>query len=230
MSTFDASTPFIDLAATESVALYELSAGDPTASELIKGVVSSISKAGQLARSAADQAEKLKADDLANPIGKARVLDEMPKNLEAVTYGLYEKADSAIAVLEGRLTAMALQHDPTNDIALREEIGHRVANLKARDAGVALITMAATPRYATLLAGPFGDSLAARFGVDPSALVRAALQSVAENGTPKQRSAAAALAQLPRATRVLALSRAGVQDTAKSIREPRRVARSGFSA
>jgi hypothetical protein len=212
------------------MALFQLSAGDPAAGEVIKDVVSSISAAGRLARAAHAEAEKLKADDLSNPVGIARRLEESPKNLESATHGLHEKAESGIAVLEGRLTALALQHDPVNDIALREEVGHRVANLKASDAGTLLVTLAAAPRYMTLMAGPFGDALAARYGVDAGALTRAALQSVAENGTPKQRSAAAALAQLSKATRVLALSKAGIQDTARAIREPKRVAQSGFSA
>jgi hypothetical protein len=217
------------MASAEVMTLSELSAGDPVASQLVSEIQSAIGTVSRTVRSAAAEAEKLKNDDLSNPIGIARRLEESPKNLEAVTHGLHEKVDSAIAVLEARLTSLALQHDPANDLALREEIGHRIANLKASDAGTLLVTLAATPRYATLMAGFFGDALAARYGVDPAALIRAALQSVAENGTPNQRRAAGALASRPKAARVLALSKAGVQDAARAIREPKRAARSAFS-
>jgi hypothetical protein len=228
LSSFDASTPLIDLASTE-VMKADLSAGDPTVSRAIGEIQNAVGTVSRVVRQSVAEAEQLKNNDLLYPDGKTRLLAEMSSKLDATASGQLDKAEIAIDIAEMRLTLMALQHDPVNDVALREEVGHRTANLKASDAGVTLTTLAANSRYSTLLAGPLGESLCARFGIDHGALVRAALQSLAQNGTDKQRRAAAALAKgVPQARRSVALARAGAKDAGASIREPKRAARSGF--
>jgi hypothetical protein len=158
-----------------------------------------------------------------DPDGKARLLDELPKNVEAMTYGFLENAETAIAILEARLTSVALAHDALksgiSDTILTAELQNHTAAIKPADGAVALVKLAANPRYSTFMAGPYGDSLAARFGVDPASLRRAALQTVADHGNPSQKAAAAAIGKLSKAARVHALSKAGTQDAVKRIRQ-----------
>jgi hypothetical protein len=228
-TTFDASTSLNDMAGTEAMSLGELSGGDKTAAQVVRLIQSTIGKVSEATRVAMAEAERLKADDVSNPVGIARLLDELPKNLEAVSYNMHATAEGAIAVLEARLTAVALAHDQLvtgiSDTALRDELANHTANLLPADAAVRLVQLAANPRYSTFMAGPFGDSLAARFGTDPASLRRTALQTVAESGTPSQKAAAAALGKLHKATRVHSLSAAGTLNAVRSIRESKQTRR-----
>jgi hypothetical protein len=220
---FDANTDLTNFAMIESGRLGELSAGDQTAARMVATIAENIGKVSQITRAATAEADRLKADDLMNPDGKARLLDELPKNVEVMTYGFLENAETAIVILESRLTSVALAHDPLksgiSDTILTAELQNHVAAIKPDDGAVALVRLAVNPRYATFMAGPYGESLAARFGTDPQSLRRAALQTIAEHGNPSQRAAAVALGKLSKATRVHALSKAGTQNAVKRIRQ-----------
>jgi len=207
--------------------LSELTGGDDVARAAVKMIQQAVGKVSQVTAMAVAQAERLKADDTMNPAGKARLLDELPNNLEAGTYALHSNVESAIAVLEARLTSVALAHDstPAADAAIRDELSHYVAAIKPTDAHLTLVQLAANSRYSTMLAGPYGESLAARFQIDPASLKRAALQTVAQSGTPTQKAAAAGLGKLHKATRVHALSKAGTQNAVRSIRESKQTQR-----
>lgn len=161
---------------------------------------------------------KLSADDQMNPIGRERRLSELPDRIDAGTGDVLNNIDTAIAVLEAHLRSQALAHDGSNDVALRQELQNYSTGLNRDTAMGALIPLAADSRYSTLLAGSYGKSLAARFGIDHSAFTRAALQSLATNGTPIQVRAIAGLNKIPAARRAHFLARSEAQKVSGKFR------------
>ena len=220
MSTFDAAsiTGLSDLAASESMTLDH--GGDPIVGEIFGQFKNSAGTIARLNRDAAAKHASLKADDLMNVAGKARLLDELPGNLAAVTAAELNRMAVALDVAEARLTAVILGHDNSDDAGVREEIRNYVADLDLTpdNAGLRLVQLATNPRYSSALTGPFGQSLAARYSVDPNALRRAAIAALGSAGNDTQKRAGKALDGLAKsARRVHSLAAAGVSNTVSSI-------------
>ncbi len=116
-----------------------------------------------------------------------------------------------------------MRHNPKSDQALIAELANWTANLKQENAVATMVQLAANPRYSTILAGPLGDSLGARFNFDSAILRKVALESLAVNGTEDQVRRSQALAAIPAARRVIGLAKAGRDNVAEqSQRAPRR--------
>jgi hypothetical protein len=205
------------------MALSGIHGGDPVGLEMQTTLQNAIGIVGRVSRDGIATAASLRADDVMNIVGRDRLLSELPGNVRAATESQLRQANIAIDVLETKHTINALQHDGRNDTALREEVSNYLSGVSADDAALRLIQLTTNPRYTSILAGPFGESLAARHGIDPVAIRRAALSTVVNHGTPSQQRAAKALEQIPAARRVVALARAGRDNTVKSLTRNGRV-------
>jgi hypothetical protein len=165
-------------------------------------------------------AAQLHADDTMNPQGRQRLLAELPANLTAATQEQLDQAELTLDIVEGIHRTRLLRHNPRDDANLRAELANYVAGIKQENAITAMVELAANPRYATFLAGPMGDSLAARFGFKADVLRRAALQGLAVDGTQDQVRRAKALAAVESMRRVIGLSRAGRDNVAQAVQRP----------
>ncbi len=217
MSEITSDTDLAQLAGTEAMQLGEM-AIDGQSADYLKFVQNSIGKVTRNLNMARGQHEKLLSDDTSNPKGIQRLLNELPDNIDAGTSGDLENVDSALAILEAHLRSAALSHDSTNDSSLYVELQNLTANLSPGNAMSALIHVAADSRYSTIMAGPYGASLAARFNIDHGAFTRAALQSLATTGTPMQVRAIAGLAKIPAARRVHFLAKSEASKVSGAIR------------
>jgi len=169
-------------------------------------------------------AARLYADDEMNVAGRQRLLSEIPADLHRATSAQLDQAEINLDVLEVRYLEQILHHDGTQDTAKLAEVANYVAAMDKQNASVGLVELAGDPRYATLIAGPLGKSLCARFGLkDADPLRKAALSTLATEGNAKQVAASAALAGFAQARRVVGLTR-GARDYAasESQRAPKR--------
>jgi hypothetical protein len=93
--------------------LGDLGCGDPIVNKYITDIQAA---SGIVARSTGmGRAEhaRLLADDVSNPAGIARQLNELPANLDAVNGGQVDNIGAYVEALQGRLMALALRHDPS---------------------------------------------------------------------------------------------------------------------
>jgi hypothetical protein len=220
MSNFDASSPtgLSDLASTEVMQLMTIHGGDPVmGSEMQNTLQSAVGAVSRANREAIAMADKLRSDDVMNPVGRDRMLGELGPNLSAVTESQLRQADIAIDILEAKHTATALHFNGVDAALLREEVNNYMQGATEADANLRLVQLATNPRFTTLLAGTFGESLGARFKVGHAAIHRAALQAVAINGDAIQMRAAKALAQIPAARRAVALARGGRDHVVRTL-------------
>jgi hypothetical protein len=202
-----------------------LGGGDEEVGRIAADLRALIASVTNASTRAAGEAASLHANDVMAPEGKARLLSELPSNLVSATAEPLAAADVQLDVIEGIHLERILHHDSRNDAALIAELGNYTVALKQEGAVAAMVGLAARPRYATILAGPMGDSLAARFGFDPSILRQTALQALAVNGSADQVKRSAALAAIPAARRVIGLAKGGRDQVADQVRRgPRRSA------
>ncbi len=216
MTQFDANTDLTQTAATEAMTLGDLGCGDLEAGQYIAGIQAAT---GTIARSTGmGRAEhaRLLADDVSNPVGVARQLNDLPANMDAMNGGHVDNIGANVEALQTRLMALALRHDSSTDSDTTVEIANYLANAKSND-GTTLM-LARTPRYATRMAGNLGASYAAKLGEDHGAYVTSALSAIGVAGTPQAVAAVAALKGMRRATRVHGLSQAGARDASGKIR------------
>jgi hypothetical protein len=218
MSEITGDTDLSQIASTEAMTQLGDLAIDAKSSDYLTFVRNQIGGVTYSLAMARSQHEKLSADDQMNPIGRERLLAQLPDQIDAATGQTLDNIDTALAVLEVHLRSAVLAHDSANDPALYVEIQNFSAGLTHETAMVALIQLAADSRYSTLMAGAYGKSLAARFGIDSGAFTRAALQALAINGTPLQIRAANALAKIPAAKRVHALAAGEASKVSGAIR------------
>jgi hypothetical protein len=148
-------------------AVAAITAGDETATRYAAEVRQLVDGVNSASRQAAADAARLHADDVMNPDGKRRLLSELPGKLVADTRDQLDKAEIALDIVEGRHIERILHHDSRNDGALVAELQNYTANLKPAGAVAAIVQLAANARYSTILAGPMGASLAARFNFHP---------------------------------------------------------------
>jgi hypothetical protein len=197
---------------------------DEQAGRMVGDVRKLVDHVNSQSNRAAGTAARLHADDVMAPAGKARLLAEIPADLTRATAEQLDQADLTLDLLEVRFLGQVLHHDSSQDTALHAEIANYVAAIDKQNAAVRLVQLASDPRYSTLIAGPLGTSLCARFGLkDPAVLRKAALQTLATEGNAKQVAASAALTGFARARRVVGLTR-GARDHAasESQRAPKR--------
>jgi hypothetical protein len=199
-----------------------LGGGDEAVTRLAADFRAMVSSVTNASARAAGEAQRLHADDVSNPAGVARQLSELPSNLKADTQDHLDSADVQLDIIEGMHLAAVLHHDSRNDAAVIAELGHYTIALKQEGAVAAMVGLAANPRYSTILAGPMGDSLAARFGFDPSILRKTALKALAVDGSPDQVARSAALAAIPAARRVIGLAKGGRDQVADQVQRPQR--------
>jgi len=201
-------------------ALDGVTAGDEQAERLAGQIGSLVTLVNRASAGARQKAERLWADETVYPIGREKLVASIPTELRAGTDDALTEAELALDLLEGRHLVAVLRHDPRNDFALINEINNYAANPKSEEVVTSILGLARNPRYATLLAGPYGQSLAARFGFKPDALRKNALEALAEDGNDAQRRHSAALAAIPAARRVVALARAGRDTAAQDVLRP----------
>jgi hypothetical protein len=208
-----------DLASAElSAAVDAVVAGDANAERYahdIRRIITGVNSASAKAR---DTATALFEDDVMNPAGRARKLVELPNELLAQTAEQLDQAELLLDLVEGAHLTAILRHDGRDDANRREELHNYVVNLKQKDAVTTIVGLAANPRYATLLAGPMGDSLAARFSFDAAVLRTTALKSLGDNGTQDQIARSAALNALKNVRRVIGLARGGRDQVVANIK------------
>ncbi len=220
------SNPLIEQATAElSGAMAAITVdGDEQAGRMVGEVRRAVDHVNSQSYRAAGTAAQLYANDEMNVVGKQRRLSEIPADLHRATSEQLDQAELNLDVLEGRYLEQALHHDAGQDLALHAEIQNYVAAIDKTNAAVGLVQLAGNPRYSTIMSGPLGASLVARFGLkDPAVLRKAALQTLATEGNAKQVAASAALAGFARARRVVGLTR-GARDhaAAESQRPPKR--------
>lgn len=214
-------TTLNDLASQElSAATEAISAGDENATQFARDIRKLVREVNDASARARATAQQLHADDVMNPAGKARKLAEIPANLVAATSEQLDAADLNLDLIEATHLAMILKHDGRNDANLRAELDNYTANLKKVAAVATLVQLAAKPRYATFMAGPMGESLAARFNFDPAVFQKTALQALAVDGTEDQVRRSKALAELPAARRVIGLARGGRDQAVEEVQRP----------
>jgi len=195
--------------------------GDDSVATIAGQITRLIEGVNQLSRDARAKAAALRANDEMNPVGRERLLAAIPSELHAATQKLLEEAEVHADVAEGRHRTQLFHHDSRNDFALINEVNNYAMAMTADDASVLLTQLAAEPRYASLMAGPFGLSMAARFRLkDAAGLRRAAFEGLAVNGTDSQRARAAALGQFDQVRRVIGLARAGRDYAAEQVKRP----------
>ncbi len=203
-------------------ALVAAGGGDDNAAGLAESLGRHLSAVGGATMKTLARASDLHQNDLMNVLGKQRLLAALPDELLAATADSLEQAEILADILEGAHTERLLHHEDRHDVTLIEELRNWTTNLNPGDAAAKLAELAANPRYATLLAGPFGDSLSARYGIkDPEFFRRIALEALAVNGTDEQRKRAAALqGGVPKLRRVIGLAK-GARDAAlEEIKRP----------
>jgi hypothetical protein len=220
------SNPLIEQATAElSGALAAITVnGDEQAGRMVGEVRKLVDHVNSQSNRAAGTAARLYADDEMNVAGKQRLLSEIPADLHRATAEQLDQADLTLDVLEVRYLGQILHHDSSQDTALHAEIANYVAAIDKTNAAVGLVQLAGNSRYSTIMSGPLGASLVARFGLkDPAVLRTAALQTLATEGNAKQVAASAALGGFARARRVVGLTR-GARDHAayESQRAPKR--------
>ena len=194
-----------------------ITAGDEEAGRLASDVSRLVSTVNTAASRAVGDAARLHDDDVMNPEGRARLLAELPANLVSATAEQLDQAEVNLDLVEGIHLTAILRHDRRDDSTLIAELGNYTATLDKKHAVATMVQLAADPRYSTLLAGPMGKSVAARFGFDPAILRKTALQALAVDGTPDQVARSAALAAVPQARRVIALARGGRDNVASQV-------------
>jgi hypothetical protein len=200
-----------------------LGAGDEEVTRLAVDFGAMVASVTTATARASGDAARLHSDDVSNPAGVARQLAELPASLKATTEAHLAGADVQLDVIEGIHLERLLRHNPKSDQALIAELANWTANLKQENAVATMVQLAANPRYSTILAGPLGDSLGARFNFDSAILRKVALESLAVNGTEDQVRRSQALAAIPAARRVIGLAKAGRDNVAEqSQRAPRR--------
>jgi hypothetical protein len=198
--------------------------GDEQAGRIVGEVRKGLSDVNSQNLRAAGTAARLYADDEMNVAGRQRLLSEIPADLNRATSAQLDQADLNLDVLEVRYLGQVLHHDGSQDVALHAEISNYVAGFDKTNAAVGLVQLASNPRYSTIMSGPLGASLIARFGLKDGTVLRsAALSTLATEGNAKQVAASAALAGFAQARRVVGLTR-GARDYAasESQRQPKR--------
>jgi hypothetical protein len=154
------------------------------------------------------------------------LLGALPSELLGLTTDSLDQADVLLDVIEGAQMAGLLFHESRQDATLIAELGNYTANLTQNDAAATLAELAGNPRYSTLLAGPFGESLLARYGIkDPEFFRRIAVEALGVNGSAAQRRHAAALKRVPQLRRVLGLVRGSRDAAVEEIRAPKEAVR-----
>jgi len=212
----------LDLATQELPdALAALDAGDESIQRYVRSVRQLLDGVNGKSREALIRAETLRNDDVMNPEGKRRQLRELPDSLVTSTADQLEQADLILDLIEGAHLAAILKHDHRDDANLRFELSNFTAAMTKENAVASMVELAANPRYSTILAGPVGISLAARFGFRPEILREAALRGLAIDGTADQKARLAALAGMKDgARRALGLSRGARDFAIDAIRKP----------
>ncbi len=202
-----------DIATAETYAATQFAAGDEYAYQLLKDFTKAGGNVARHSREAITLSDRVVADDTIASEGKARMLREHVTAVRSQSYSDMEALDNIAAMAEGHFGATALKHDTRDDAALRAEVDNYAASFTSATAANQLIALASDIRMATFLAGPYGASVAARFGVDHGAIVRAALRTVTAAGTPAQRNAAKAFLMAPKALRRIADLHRGGHDS-----------------
>jgi len=200
--------------------LTELAGNDPQATVFMTSFQNSIGRAGVAARTGVSAAEGLRANDTIFPDGRARLIREATDNAATITANEHAKADMTLAVWEAHLQAQTFSHDASQDVGVTAELANFAYGIKAGDPEGKLIALAERPRYGTAMAGPLGESMAARFGVSHQTLVEAAFRGIRKGGTDAQQAAAKSLNEFHRAKRVLTLSRAGADNARRTMLAP----------
>jgi hypothetical protein len=216
MTELSADTDFTLMASAEIMQLDDLSAGDPTCREyvnFIQGHIGIVTRQTQFGKS---EHERLISDNMSNPVGVAQKLSELPGLMDTATSGSLLNAETGIDVLALRLQMLALTYDSVNDATLRDELHLLTAHSKPNDG--TLITAAQNARYASIMASPFGQALCQNQSQDFDTILKWALKTNGESGTPLQRRAVAALARIPAAKRAHLLAQQGARDASQKIR------------
>jgi hypothetical protein len=214
-------TTLIDQASQElPAALAAISVGDDVTTGFAREVRKLVDHVNGESRKAVGRAAQLHDDDVMNPAGKARLLEEIPANLMAATVEQLDQAELNLGIIEDLHVGAILRHNPREDANLREELHNYTATLKQKDAVVAMVALAGNVRYSTFMAGPMGESLAARFAFEPAILRRVALEALGVNGTEDQVRRSAALAAIPAMRRVIGLARGGRDNAVEHVKRP----------
>ncbi len=200
----------------------DLGAGDSLATEYALAIRDLIGATTTATRNALAEAARLHADDQMNPVGKSRLLAEIPSTL--VDTSQFDAADQAVGATAARHRAAILAHDPRHDAALRWEVDNHLAGKTGDDAWSALLTLAIQPRFATFLAGSAGLSLGARFGREPGVFEEKALETLKEHGTPDQKLRSEKLASIPKVLEAIGRARSAARSAASEVQIPPRPA------
>jgi len=220
-------TTLSDLSTAELAAAADaISGGDETAGRFARDIRRLVDNVNSESRKAAGEHARLHSDDLMNVDGKARLLAELPAKLINATSEQLREAEFGLEVIESIHLTSILHHDARNDGALRAELGNYVASLEQKNAVERMLQLASSARYATLLAGPMGDSLAARFNFDAGILRKVALEALAspEVGSDDQVRRSAALAAIKNMKRAIGLAKGGRDLVAEEVKRPPRAA------
>jgi hypothetical protein len=214
-------TTIIDQAIAELPAAIDgLDAGYEAVAQYGRGVRAALDAVTKASKDSLSRAAQLRADDTMNVIGRSRLLTELPGNLMAATSEQLERAELTLELIEGAHLERILHHDPRNDSALRFELNNYISGVTKENATATMVGLAANPRYSTILAGPTGDSIAARFGFRPTVLRETALKALAVDGSAEQQARSRAMAAMPAARRALALAKAGRDFAVEGIKRP----------
>jgi hypothetical protein len=183
----------------------------------IRKLIANVTSASEHARRTATQ---LFEDDLMNSAGKARLLAELPNELLAQTAEQLDQAELLVDLVEGAHLSAILKRDGREDtVILVSEIQNYITGLEPATATETLIGLASDVRYSSMMSGPYGRSLAARFKLkDSSIFTKVALDALAINGSADQVARSEALNALKNVRRVLQLSRAGRDQVIEHVR------------
>jgi hypothetical protein len=121
LSELTADTDLSLMASTEIMQLTDL-AIDNQSSDYFTFVKNQLGSVVTQLGMARGEHARLSADDQMNPIGRERMLAELPDRIDAGTGDVLDNIDTAIAVLEVHLRSQALAHNSANDAALYTEI------------------------------------------------------------------------------------------------------------
>src|SRR5438552_2411978 len=110
----------IDQASRElPTAMAALEAGDPEITRYTRGVRQLLEGVTRQSRETLTRAETLRGDDQMNPVGRGRLLSELPGTLMAATTDPLAQAELNLDLIESFHLAAILRHDHRDDANLR---------------------------------------------------------------------------------------------------------------
>lgn len=211
-----AGTELLDLASTEAGSLIPRMVGMPEGAGVAwKATQAAVSELRQVTSKAKEAHDRLVADDVSNPAGVKRQMNELRQSAPGEVAEAAGRAEVAVVLLEASLVAAAVPTPtlpPAEQALRRDELRMMLDAADDPVEAMGVIAEGADRELAAIVAGSWGKAylVSRRLPASAEDLLRLkAMAGSAKWGTPAQRAAVERLADVAKVKRVVGLAQGG---------------------